>query len=439
MFTDGGSARTTRRQIGDWFDAVYVAGVVLISLLPLYIKSATGVLFIALPALFAYFRYQRLGPVFSRSSLLMAIGGWAVLSAFWSPYPGTTVYFGLQFALTILAACFIGAGTRPEQTVYGLFAGMFVHGIAVLVYGLLGGNYYPFQNDVDPFVGLAGSKNTTADMASLGVMTALAMLAHGIRMVRPVTVLLALILIAVDVATVSAAQSAGANAALALASAFFLGWWITSTWPIAGRTAIMAVAVITGAVASATRSVWYPLLFERYLEFAGKDDDLTGRIYIWSRADVAIDNAPWFGRGYASFWVEGDLEPTAIWDAMFVANHIGFNFHNSVYEVLVYFGYVGLVAVSAIFIGYSLLLARRMVIDPHPVTILFAALIAYDGLRFSFESLPLGIFAHSTVFLYGALSHGVGIRFSQRRTASAPGLARPGTHVRSRGLIRTGI
>jgi exopolysaccharide production protein ExoQ len=434
MFTDGGASRSRHREIGDRFDVAFVAVAMLTSLLPLFIGSLTGVLYIALPVLFAYYRFERLEPLLVRTWPLLAIGAWAVVSALWSPHPGDSVYYGLQLGLTILVACMIGAGTRPEATIYGLFVAMFVHGMLVAIRGLLNGDLSLTQQEY-AFVGLAGSKNTTADMASLGIMCALAMLATGIGRVRPLAVMLALLLIAVDLVVIIAARSAGANAAVAVASAVFLLWWTTARWPVRGRSSVMAAAVIGAVAAVLSKPIWYPILFERFLEIAGKEDSLTGRTYIWSRAEVLIDQAPWFGRGFASFWVEGELEPTAIWDAMYVENHLGFNFHSSVYEILVYFGWVGLIAMSAIFIGYTILLARRLVLEPKPVTILFAAIIVYDGLRFSFESLPLGLFSHNMMFLYGALAHGVGLEFRQRPRKASQVIAPPGKS----GPLRTGI
>lgn len=436
MFIDGGASKSRRREIGDRFDIAFVAVAMLTSLLPLFIGSLTGVLYIALPALFAYYRFERLEPLLARTWPLLAVGGWAVVSALWSEHPGNSVYYGLQLGLTILVACMIGAGTRPEATIYGLFAAMFVHGMLVAIRGLVNGDLsLSLQEYEYGYVGLAGSKNTTADMASLGIMCALAMLATGIARVRPLAVLLALTLIAADLVVLIAARSAGANAAVAVASTVFLLWWITARWPVRGRSSVMATAVIGATAAALSKPIWYPLLFERFLEIAGKEDSLTGRTYIWSRAEVLIDQAPWFGRGFASFWIDGELEPTAIWDAMYVENHLGFNFHSSVYEILVYFGWVGLIAMSAIFIGYTILLARRLVLEPRPVTILFAAIIVYDGLRFSFESLPLGLFSHNMMFLYGALAHGVGLEFRQRRRKASPVVAPSG----KTGPLRTGI
>lgn len=437
MYTDGGASRE-QREADPTFDAFIVAWCMLTGLLPLFVKSFTGIFFIAIPVIFAYLRYERIMPMLSRTWPLLAIGGWAVLSAFWSPYPGETVYYGLQLGLTIFAACIIGAATDPRQTVNGMFYAFLIHGIAVFTYGLGQGDLFPIDFDGFPFVGLAGSKNTTADMAALGVLAALAMLVQGLREVRPVAVVLSLFLIGLDVIIIVAARSAGAYAALTLAVVFFIGWAITSSWPIVARTAIMMSAAVFAIIAAITRNQWFPVVFERYLQMSGKDEGLTGRDYIWSRAEVLVSQRPWFGRGFASFWIEGDLEPTAIWDTMYVANHVGFNFHSSVYELLVYFGYVGLVGVVAIFGFYILLLARRLVLEPHPITILFASLIAYDGLRFSFEALPLGIFAHNTLFLYGALSHAVGLEFFGRKRPRRAHIPRPQpVYVRRAAKVRT--
>ena len=79
--------------------------------------------------------------------------------------------------------------------------------------------------------------------------------------------------------------------------------------------------------------------------------------------------------------------------------------------------------------------------EPRPVTIVFCGLIAYDALRFTFESLPLGVFAHNTLFLYAALAHGVGLELAkstrgQSRAQRYPAHAGPALAVRPNRRMR---
>jgi exopolysaccharide production protein ExoQ len=243
-------------------------------------------------------------------------------------------------------------------------------------------------------------------MGSLGVFTAVAMLARAISTRRFVAACLSILLIAIDVLVVASARSAGANAAASVAVLVLLAWTMSRILPVVARTTIFIGSLLVATLAAVTRNIWYDAIFQEFLAASGKDSDLTGRTYIWSRAELFVHQNPMLGRGYAAFWRVGDLEAEAIWEKMFVANRIGFNFHNSIYEILVHLGYVGLILFGAVFIFAAARLFLKVMRAPTHLGILFCTLIVYDGLRFQFESLPLGIFAHNTLFLYAALGFG---------------------------------
>ena len=424
-----------------YFDSLFVGAAMLAGLFPLVLGPATGVSFIVLPALYCYFRVDRVWPLLGRVWPVLLLPAYALLSALWSPYPGTSAYYGIQFLLTVWLATMIGAGTDPEDALRGLFGAFLIHGTLTFLTGVMEHQLVLFGGGERPFVGIAGSKNATADMACLGVITASGMLGSAIVRGHLVSGTFALALIAMNALIIISAHSAGAFAAIAVAIVVLLSLALMRYLPRGGRAGLMVLAAVFAGLASATRSIWYKPLFEQFLAVSGKDDQLTGRGYLWGRAQVLIDQHPALGRGFASFWRPGELEAEAIWENMFIANRTGFNFHNSIYEILVYFGYAGLALFTVIFALFILLLLVREIMEPRPMTIVFCGLIAYDALRFTFESLPLGVFAHNTLFLYAALAHGVGLELAkstrgQSRAQRYPAHAAPALAVRPNRRMR---
>jgi len=401
------------------FDAVFAAAAMLTGLFPLQLSTMTGVIFLALPALYLFFRRDRMWPLLRANLLLLLIPGFALLSTLWSPLPGVTSWYATQFLVTVTVAMMIGTGVSPSSALIGLFAAFVIHGLATYVRGIIEGALIGMPSYVVPYVGFAGSKNTCADMAGLGVMTALAMVGWSLERRRWLLALAAMAMILLDVHVVASARSAGANASLAIATLFMLGWLVLRQFPVQARTSFALIATLAAGIAGATRGLWYDAVFSDALKAAGKDEQLTGRTYLWERAEVLIHQNPILGRGFASFWRFGELEPEAIWEAMYVKNRMGFNFHNSIYEILVYLGYTGLILFAIVYIILIAALFIRLVLRPKPITIMFATLIIYDMIRFNFESLPLGIFAHNTLYLYGALAHGAGLFLQPARDAAA--------------------
>lgn len=385
------------------FDTVFVFLAFIAGLFPLLLKSFTGIFFIMLPILYCAVRMERVWPVLTRNWALLLLPGFALASTAWSAVPATTAYYATQFLLTVVVALMIGSGTERCAMLTGMFAAFFLQGLVTFVLGIDKGGLIFFGGTADtPFIGFAGSKNTTADMASLGVLTAVAMLAQAFSSRRIVPACLSILLIAIDTLIVASARSAGANAAASVAILALLAWTASRVLPVAARTTIFIGSLMIAAAAAATRNIWYEPIFQQFLAVSGKESDLTGRSYIWSRAELFVQQNPMLGRGYAGFWRVGDLEAEAIWEKMYVANRTGFNFHNSVYEILVHLGYVGLALFSVVFLFAALTLFLKVMRVPTHLGALFCALIVYDGLRFQFESLPMGIFAHNTLFLYAA-------------------------------------
>lgn len=388
-------------------DVAFAALIMMAGLYPIELGQATGVLFLALPAAYIAFHPERAMPLLAWSTPLLLLVGFSFLSSGWSAVPATTAYYTIQLGVTILCAVMLGAGTPAERLIDGLFIAFFIHGVSVFVYGVSSHELSVFSPGDYGFMGLAGSKNTASDMACSGLLLSQAKLRLEWRRVRPLGVLAVLFLVALDLVIVLRSQSAGADAALVVATVVYTALSLIGRFPPAWRSTLIALVAMVVGVAEATRGIWYNALLSGFLKVAGKDTTLTGRTYIWERAQVLVNQRPLLGQGYAAFWRQGNLEPEAIWDAMYVENRIGFNFHNSIYEILVSFGYVGLALFTLVFAYCVIRLLARFIARPNAATPYYVAMISYYAMRFNFESLPLAVFSHNMLILYGALSHGL--------------------------------
>jgi exopolysaccharide production protein ExoQ len=384
------------------FDAVFTCWAFLTGLFPLYLKTLTGVFFLLLPLAFFFFRPERIVPFFKRAWPVLLIPGFAMLSTVWSVLPGVTMYYSTQFAITVLTAVIIGAALDRRQALNGAFAAFLFHCFLVVAVGIRSGTLHHDVNE--GFIGFAGSKNTTADMACMGLLVGIAAVGAALHEKRLAKAVLAGILVLAETYIVYCAISAGADAAVFVSGVILAAMLCSGKLPLVARSTALCLIALAAAVAAATQKLWYHAVFEGYLHAQGKDESITGRTYIWSRAEVLYHQHPLLGRGFGAFWRNGDLESEAIWDKMYVLNRQGFNFHNSIYELLVYLGYTGLVlfAVIAAICGITLLV--RTTIRIQATSCLYCAFLVYDGMRFQFEAIPLGLFSHNVLLLYAAFA-----------------------------------
>lgn len=384
------------------FDAVFACWTFLTGLFPLYLKTLTGVSFLLLPVAFVLMRPDRIVPLVKRGWLVLLFPVFAMLSTTWSVLPGVTIYYSTQFAITILCAVIMGVALDRRQMLNGAFAAFFFHVALTFLWGMKTGRLH--HDIYEGFVGFAGSKNTTADMGCIGLLVCIASAGAAVFERRPILGVLAAMAILAEAYIVYCALSAGANAAASVAALLLLVMLFSRPLPTVARTSAMVLGLGVVITAAATQKLWYHAVFEGYLRASGKDEGLTGRTYIWSRAEVLFHQHPIIGRGYAAFWQIGDLESEAIWEKMFVGNRMGFNFHNSFWELLVYLGYVGLVLFMAIAVVSIVTLFARTMIRVQPASALFCAFIVYEAMRFPFEAVPLGLFSHNVLLLYAAFA-----------------------------------
>jgi exopolysaccharide production protein ExoQ len=271
--------------------------------------------------------------------VLLIAPGLALLSVFWSEAPGPSAKLAVEFAATVLAALILAGAKNSHAVLRGMFAAF----IPYLLIALALGHTTAVGNDgSEAFSGLTDGKNLLGDIAASGLLVSLGVLVTGIQRRRPGWALAALAGAAVAAYAMVISRSAGALLGL--------GFGLVA---LGGLLAVYRARVPLRAVLFGFLSLCLMLgiVFHRWLaatmlllgsELFDKDATLTGRTYLWYRAQDLIHDKPVLGRGFHAFWLQGNIDAEGLWRYAGITTRGGFTFHNTVVEILVQLGWVGL-------------------------------------------------------------------------------------------------
>jgi exopolysaccharide production protein ExoQ len=355
----------------------------------------------ALAPAYVFMRRKRLVKVMLPRLFLFIIPALFVFSVVWSEAPRETFKYALQLGITATAGILLSSARNQEAVLRGLAAAFLAYAAASVALGGsvavgVGAGGYAFS-------GLGASKNVVADIASTGLIIALAVLFMAIRARSTFWICLAAVSIPLDLYCVAAARSAGAMvgvgvallAMLGLASLIFVGRAVRA-WLTASLTVVLIWVGLS-----------YSWLSQLMIEFAAnlfdKDPTLTGRTYLWYRANDLINEKPMLGRGYNAFWLQGNTEAEGLWRYFGIENRGGFSFHNTAVELLVTVGWVGLVVVAAVVAIALVALVRRFVVSPSMALVCWTAIFLYQFSRTPVETVGLAPFYFSTALAFAAL------------------------------------
>jgi len=107
---------------------------------------------------------------------------------------------------------------------------------------------------------------------------------------------------------------------------------------------------------------------------------------------------------------------------------MGFSFHNTLIELLVNVGWVGVFVFTIVAIIGSVLLLRRVMTRPTLALCFWLSLLVYEFVRMPVEALGMAPFSHTTLLLFA----GFGVALTARRTAEARKAARRASRYRIR-------
>jgi len=144
-------------------------------------------------------------------------------------------------------------------------------------------------------------------------------------------------------------------------------------------------------------------MMESSTRFFDKDATLTGRTYLWQRAYDLIDATPWLGRGFHSFWLQGNPDAEGLWQYAGITSRDGFNFHNTAIEILVHLGWFGLIIYGAVVVIALAFLVARFMTRPNLFVCFWLSVLVYELVRMPIESVGFTEFYFSTVMLFMAM------------------------------------
>lgn len=265
---------------------------------------------------------------------ILLVAGLAPLSALWSTEPAVSLRYGIQLAITLVAAIAMASVARPRDLLRVFFFSTLIILVLCLLSGRQGGSP---QGPV--LIGVLGSKNEMGQLCQLAICSAMA-IAFSSSEPRWMRLL---------------ALPAAAFAAFVLAYTFATGAVLTtlvflltllvlavgSRLP-SGSKLILTLVVLAFAVPLWMIQADIMRLYEWFIvDVLGKDIGLTGRDYLWAHADRMISDRPVLGHGFRSTWLGTGTETIGLLRWAGLSSGAGFNFHDTYREWVVDFGFAG--------------------------------------------------------------------------------------------------
>ena len=297
---------------------------------------------------------------------LLLIPLYAMASAAWSDAPSASLKQGAELLLFFAAALVLSRRVSAE----GFAAALLGPAVLICAASLAA---QPSALLGAPLHGLLGSKNILAFVAQALTGCALAVLfSPGIK---PALRLLALFGLALGVLEVVLARSAGAWVTTVVMVAAFLAMSLADRVSLGARLAVIIAGVLAAIPLALAHEQISAAIQDFQVHVLHKDATLTGRTGLWEVAHSLIAERPILGHGYSAFWQQGNLDAEALWRTMGIAARSGFNFHNQFIEVLVDYGYAGLILFCVVIAYVGVCSLVRVTWRPSPAAAFFAAMV----------------------------------------------------------------
>lgn len=354
--------------------------------------------------IYAFLRRRDLLPVVLSRLYLLIFPGLAVASVVWSWFPKESLKFSVELCITVLAGILIGSSRNQSAVMKALALTFLIYAAAAVLVGRQVG--IGTSGNI-AFSGLTDSKNLMADIAGAGFLVSICTALLSYRQRAWAWVALCGVAAALELYAVLSARSAGAMVAVIIAMAALICLTPVSKLGRAAR-GVFALVVAVGVVIV---SVNYRTISAALIQFASdvfdKDPTLTGRTYLWYRAQDVLELTPTLGVGFSAFWLQGNIDAEGLWRYAGIADRGGFNFHNTFVDVRVMLGWPGAFALALALVIGSALLVHRFVQKPTMPLIFWVTILLYIACRMPVETLAIQQFYHSTLLLFAALSAGL--------------------------------
>lgn len=396
-----------------------VALIFLVLSLNLILGTLGALAFILLVALLSVLNKSQIHKVILESWFIFLLPAFCMLSTVWSAYPTATIYYAIQFLITIYAAVLIVHIVRFEHIILAVFLGLATYALLAIPFG----RFVPVGADGEvAFAGLAGSKNQSADITLLAILSILSAILTmkgkqrvAVWVIGPPAIIAGLYSLALSKAMSAIVFSAIGVGALIVMMVF------AQTKPTIRGVAVLTTAFFAGLL-GLTAPFWLNEALSTALSLVQKDVTLTGRTILWESAGKLISERPLFGGGYAGFWRIENSDAQFLWDAMDVEQGAPFNFHNTPIDLMVNVGVVGMLL---FFLPLTYCIIRNIgnfIYRPNTLVVLSLSIIVSTLPRAGLEVIGAAPLNVNTVFFFMALAYGpiLAARVSPSTTSMSP-------------------
>lgn len=367
--------------------------------------------------LWAGMRRHSLSAMLRSHWYVLLFPGFVLASTIWSVSPAETLKHSLEFSITVIAALLLASTRNPRSMLLGLFAAFLLYSAVSATFGntVDVGNY-----GARALSGLGESKNEAADMAGAGFVISAFLALIGLQARRWLQFGMFAVTAALQVCLAVAAMSSGAIAGM-IAGLIALVLLLVLCKTGATVRAVLIGTVGAGAIAVAILlGVSGSSILHWLASFFDKDPTLTGRTYLWFRAEELVAEHPFLGRGFGAFWQQGNLDAEGLWQFAQITSRQGFNFHNTLYDTLVSLGWAGAAVLGLTFTLALGRVARDYIARPTFLSCFWLGMAVYLFIRMPTECVGLIEFYFSTVLLFACLGSVKPVRVRAEHHHDAP-------------------
>jgi exopolysaccharide production protein ExoQ len=195
----------------------------------------------------------------------------------------------------------------------------------------------------------------------------------------------------------------GVNSATALlmgvgGAVVLAGLWFSERMAPGGRLAtLLGMFVILAPLAlliPEALQAWDYFLYDTL----DKDPTLTGRTFLWARADDLIAQRPLLGYGYQSIWMGDSTETIALQRMTGISDGRTFHFHHQFRQVAVDTGLVGLAAFVGALIAVGVSGMRQLLLRPTVPTSFFYIIFMLMVARAFTDVIIAPLNVHTVIF-----------------------------------------
>jgi exopolysaccharide production protein ExoQ len=344
-------------------------------------------------------RMRQVGPAVIKFWPLFLLPGLAILSTLWSDAPPITMRAALELMITFIFGI----------TFAKLFSVQHAIKICLVPFFIICFASFPLIvlaiARKAPIIGLLGSKNALGFTAAMLLTLAAVIFCSGYE--KKLVRIIALGAIGGSLLVGYFAHSVGAQLNMALVVVMIVSFYFLRLLPTFARVILTCIILVVtvGTFVIISQS---PKINGLLAGAVGKDATLTGRTDLWRKAFAVGSQSPIVGHGYSVFWRIGNLDAEQMWRKFGIAGRSGFNFHNTLVDMYVDLGAlgVGLLVLTCVSV-FTTLLYRQIAQPSWANDALMTILISIIFRHFA-ETGLISPFSYYAVFLVFIAVYAVG-------------------------------